>query len=304
MDRPAADDSGEWGDIVRSGSLADEPGSNQPLMEDIMIDADDGSGTRRARGIPEPRQPSKEEVARQPYPLAIRFLVPPLRRMQATKLFSQIFSFVKGRTTVPAFVSDYCFIRKPDEDLLSGLVGRLYPSRAIFSSICDVKGPDDSVVDRLAEFFKNSCITKMVYKSDQEPTIRAPVEAALSKIGRAGDPQSDADVLQLVPELSDVGESLSNGRAERAVQSVEDMTRAYLHALESRLKVQIPTQHPIMRWLFEHAGSMLNRFTLNPDGVSPYAALHGRNCSDRHVEFGEKVFYCVPKRARSKLDLR
>ena len=224
-DRPAADDSGEWEDIVRSGLLDDEHGSNKPLMEDIMIDADDGSGTRLARGIPEPRQPSKEQVARHnlthlPYASWCPHCVA-CRRPNSSHRSSPL---SRAERSVPVFVSDYCFIRKPDEDLLTGLVGRLYPRRAIFSSICDVKGPDDSVVDRLAEFFKNSGITKLVYKSDQEPAIRTAVEAALSKIGRAGDPKSDADVLQLVPELSAVGESPSNGRAERAVQSVEDMT--------------------------------------------------------------------------------
>ena len=48
---------------------------------------------------------------------------------------------------------------------------------------------------------------------------------------------------------------------------------------------------------------MLNRFPTNPDGVSPYAALHGRNAPDKGIEFAEKVFYYVPKRSRCKLDL-
>ena len=82
------------------------------------------------------------------------------------------------------------------------------------------------------------------------------------------------------------------------------MTRTYLSALEGRIRWKIPTQHPIMRWLVEHAASMLNRFTTNADGVSPYAYLHGRNSSERHIEFGEKIFYYVPKRARSKLCMR
>ena len=273
-------------------------------MEDVIIDADDGSGSRLARGIPAPRQPSKEAVARHnlthlqyaswcPHCLACR-------RPNSSHHSSK----TKAERYIPVFVSDYAFIRKPDEDLLTCLIGRLYPSRAVFSSACDVKGQDDSVVGRLAEFFKNSGVTKLVYKSDQEPAIKSVIEAALTQIGRAGDPRVDEEVMQLVPEHSAVGESASNGRAERTVQSVEDMIRTYLHALESRLKVKIPSGHPVMRWIVEHAASMLNRFTINPDGVSPYAALHGRNSSERHVEFGEQVFYYVPKRARSKLCLR
>ena len=57
--------------------------------------------------------------------------------------------------TLPVFVSDYCFVRKSDdEDLLTGLVGRLYPSRAVFASACAVKGPEDNVIHRLADFFQ------------------------------------------------------------------------------------------------------------------------------------------------------
>ena len=82
------------------------------------------------------------------------------------------------------------------------------------------------------------------------------------------------------------------------------MIRTYVHALEARIGSKINTRWPVMRWLVEHAANMLNRFTTNPEGVTPYAALHGKNAADRHVEFGEKIFYHVPKRARSKLDLR
>ena len=80
----------------------------------------------------------------------------------------------------------------------------------------------------------------------------------------------------MVPEWSAVGESASNGKAERTVQQVEDLLRTYLHALESRLKTPVPSNSPTVRWLVEHTMNMLNMFTVNPDGVTPYAALHGK----------------------------
>ena len=268
------------------------------------MNSDDGNAAIVAQGLPEPRQPTKAEVARHnlthlpyrswcPHCLAARRPNAPHRSSKK-----------KAGRSIPVFVADYCFVRKPDEDLLTGLVGKLYDSCAIFASICDVKGPDDHIVDRLADFFKSTGLTKVVYKNDQEPAIRTAIEAALLKCGRSGEALPEQEVFQMVPENSAVGESPSNGRAERAVQMVEDMMRTYLSALESRLKCKIPTQHPVMRWLFEHAGNMLNRFTTNPNGLTPYAALHGRNPVERHVEFGEKVFYYIPKRARSKLCLR
>ena len=274
------------------------------LMIDEEINAEDGKTTLLARGMAAPKTPSKEEIARHnlthlpyrnwcPHCLASRR---PNSAHRSSKTSSE--------RSIPVFVCDYFFVRKPDEDLLTGLAGKLYPSHSFFASVCDVKGPEDSVTDRLAEFLKDSGVTKLVYKSDQEPAIRAMLEKALNSIGRTGDPRSNDEIIQLVPESSAVGESPSNGKAERAVQSIEDMTRTYLSALEGRIRAKIPTQHPVMRWLVEHAASMLNRFSTNPSGQSPYAYLHGRNPNERHIEFGEKVFYHVPRRARSKLCMK
>lgn len=184
------------------------------------------------------------------------------------------------------------------------LVGKSYPSQAVFASACDAKGPEEPVTLRLADFIKASGVHKLVYKSNQEPAIKATVEAALTRIGRSGDGKEGDDFLKLVPEYSAVGDSPSNGRAERAIQTVEDMVRTYIHALEDRINKKVNTHWPVVRWVIEHAACMINRFTTNPDGQSPYASLHGKNPSDRQVEFGEQVFYHVPKRSRSKLDLR
>ena len=68
-------------------------------------------------------------------------------------------------------------------------------------------GPDDHIVDRLADFFKSTGLTKVVYKSDQEPAIRTAIEAALLKCGRSGEALPDQEVLQMVPENSAVAKA-------------------------------------------------------------------------------------------------
>ena len=281
---------------MQSGVLDDEPEHRGPLLGEEQVSAEDGSVVRDVKGMPAPRQPSRDEVARHnithlPYRSWCPHCVASRRPNSHHRTSKH-----RASRSIPVFVADYCFVRQPNEDLLTGLVGKLYPSHAIFSSACDVKGPKDDVVSRLAEFLKNSGVTKLVYKSDQEPAIRAALEAALKQIGRTADPRSDEEVLQMVPEASAPGESPSNGRAERAVQMVEDMLRTYLHALEYRLKRKIPSQHPVVRWLYEHVGTMLNRFSVNPDGVTPYAALHGRNPTERHIEFGGKGLLLCSKK--------
>ena len=187
-----------------------------------------------------------------------------------------------GRS-IPLFCAGYVYIRQPEEDLQTKLIRKFYPSHSIFAAISDQKGPGDPVVPRLADFLHNSGVSKLVYKSDQEFALGASIEKSLEKIQKPGQALEGGAFPQLVPEKSDVGESPSNGKAERAVQTVEDRAKTYLHALDRRLNITLPTEHPVMRWLVEHAANMLNRFTANPDGVSPYAALHGRTPTVRHT---------------------
>ena len=160
------------------------------------------------------------------------------------------------------------------------------------------------MTDRLATFFRETGHSHIVYKSDEEPALVATIAEAIKRSNRTGDGKPETEFTQMVPEWSAVGESASNGRAERAVQQVEDLLRTYLHALESRLKVSILSHAPVVRWLVEHTMNMVNMYTVNPDGVTPYAALHGKRAVARHAEFGQRIFWHVPKRARSKLCMR
>ena len=139
-----------------------------------------------------------------------------------------------------------------------------------------------------------------MYKTDQESSIKVLVDNALRRTGKSGVFES----YDSVPEYSAVGASPSNGRAERAVQTIEDQLRTLKSAIESRTNSRIPSDHPVMRWLVEHSASLLNRFKVHGDGNTAYQALHGKRCSDKVVEFGEQVLFSVPKKLRSKLCLR
>ena len=179
-------------------------------------------------------------------------------------------------------------------------MGRLYPSKAIFASACDQKGADDPVVKRLSNFIKDSGISKMVYKTDQESALRSTIEEALRRTGRSGVFES----FEAVPELSAVGESASNGKAERAVQTFEDQLRTLKSALDSRLKQKVPVNHPLMNWRVEHTANVINRYAVTSDGSTPYQALHGERSTLKVVEFAEQVVFYVPKKLRAKLSRR
>ena len=74
----------------------------------------------------------------------------------------------KGRM-VPLLVLDYCFLRnEADEESLTLLVGKLYPNRKTFACVVDAKGIDKAAVSKMADFLRQSGLTRFVYKSDQE----------------------------------------------------------------------------------------------------------------------------------------
>lgn len=107
-----------------------------------------------------------------------------------------------------------------------------------------------------------------------------------------------------VPEHSHPGESQSNGLAERSFQELVGQLRTLKLSLETRLKVRLPCSHPVFSWLVEHSAYVLNHYQLGLDGRTAHRRLHGQEVSECVAEFWERVLYYVPKKQRSKLDVR
>ena len=287
---------------IDNADVLPEPGGKPTDVDDLddEVEAEDGSAVQVPHSIAAPPQPSKEEVARHNLThVNYRSWCP---HCVAGRRNNTAHRSLPHRTRrVPLFVADYCFLRDvQDEDNLTCMVGRLYPSKAVFATACDQKGAEDPAVSRLAHFLKSAGIPKLVYKSDQEASIRSAIEEALRQIGRVG----EHDAVEAVPESSAIGESASNGRAERTVQSFEDLLRTLKSALETRMQAKLPVQHAAMKWLIEHTASIMTRYVVNDEGMTPYQAIHGKRSTLKVVEFGEQVFYHVPKKLRAKLTQR
>ena len=234
--------------------------------------------------------------------------------------------------TIPLLVGDYAFCRdSKDEGLATLLVLRLLPYRLTFAFVVAAKGSDPLVVARIARLITECGLVHFAYRSDKEPAIISMIQDACAMAGRkgvhvkgdddtpvileAGDsqtgelqedehPRAVESAHLAVPEHSHPGESQSNGIAERAVQDLVNHVRVLKLSLESNIKARLPAEHPIMAWLVEHAAYLLNRFVLGTDGRTAWGRLHGKECTERICEFGEKILWYVPKKQRAKLDVR
>ena len=318
MMRDSGGDEDQGWQNVEDAPISVERGENMRAADPDVVTTSDGECVQRPRAVPEPRTPSPDLVARHnlthlPYASWCPHCV--AARRANNPHFQREETF---RRMIPLLVLDYCFVRNTqDEDLLPLLVGRIYPTRTVFAFPVDMKGRDPVAVAKLSEFIKANGLTKFVYKCDQERALDALsesavedallpklIEEAAQRIGRVATPADEDDVRIAVPENSPVGESQSNGKSERTVQMVEDQIRTMKLALEARIGARIPCSHPLMHWVVMHCADILNKYTVNRTGHSPYEETHGQKAPEKRVELGERVFYYTPKKGRRKLDPR
>ena len=71
-------------------------------------------------------------------------------------------------------------------------VGKLYPSRALFATVVSEKGIGDEVASKLlADFFRENGVSHLVYKSDQERSLKAFIDDSLKQSGVAATEDDD-----------------------------------------------------------------------------------------------------------------
>ena len=76
---------------------------------------------------------------------------------------------------------------------------------------------------------------------------------------------------------------------EAAVKRVTGILRTNKIALENKVNVNIPVNHPIISWMTEYAAWMCTTMRVGDDGMTPYHRVRGRPYTKRLVQFGECV---------------
>ena len=273
-------------------------------QEEVTWDDSKGEGALAASPLKSPRTPTaaareRHNLTHLPYCDWCPFCVS-CRRPNSHHRLSQ-----GEERQVPLLVADYGFLRdRVSQDLVSMIVVKVYPYKIILACVVDMKGPEKVIVDRIAKFIQNLGLINFVYRSDREPALLSLLDEAVKESGREGgqrDPEAatteepdqsaghpnesmlerldregrqklegsvDAErpTATATPEHSHPGESQSNGKAERAIQSVEDLARTLKTSLEARLGCRIPMAHPVMNWLVEHAALLLTKYQLDKEG--------------------------------------
>ena len=113
-----------------------------------------------------------------------------------------------GGRKIPLLCADYGFLTmKSTDEVVPYLVCYVKPWRVIFATVVDMKGPDQHVIRRLAQFILDCGLTHFAYRSDREAAIRSMLSEAVKLAGVQGhlaDPTdaaySEDDIPAAVPK--------------------------------------------------------------------------------------------------------
>ena len=245
---------------------------------------------RKLRSIGDPRLPSPREVEEHnlthlPYrnwcPVCVRCRGKGLDHRKA----------VDEERGVSEYAFDYCFPGDEFGYKLVVLAGREKITGMYFAAAVPTKGSIgrfavDKAVDYIRELGDQE--GRILVKTDQEPAIKTWVNDLI-----AARPEG-----RTIAEESPVKSSGSNGRVERAVQTLEGQIRILLLSLEGHLGRAVDAKEPIVTYMPEYAAYLLNRLEVGKDGKTPYERCKSKKAQVLGVHFGEKVLYKVKAEAK------
>ena len=183
---------------------------------------------------------------------------------------------------VPTIGFDYCFLRNaPGEPSVSVIVSKDRATRSISAHAVPHKGAgvDWAVDQAIKDLKKIGYYSKVVLRSDQEPAVVDFLEEIARR--REG--------CVTVVENAPVGESQSNGLAERGVRSMEEMMRVFKLDLEARVQHVIPMDWAVLEWMIEHVCDVLNKTVVGKDGRTAYERVKGKKAKAEFLRFADPI---------------
>jgi len=134
-----------------------------------------------------------------------------------------------------------------------------------FARVVPKKGSDPYAIHAVKQIIENLGYSKIVFKSDQEPSI-----VALKVLVK------NALDIQVIREESPVYDHQSNGDVENAVEIIKSQFRAMKDGLDTRYRARITGEHVSVPWLIAHAAATINRRKVGQDGKTAYRRWKGK----------------------------
>ena len=215
------------------------------------------------------------------------------------KCYPHLMNRNKQQREVPKVSIDYAFVddskdKRDEEKGMPIIIMKDTETGMKFARVVPKKGVEPYAVSRVAADIKNLGYRKIIFKSDQEPSIVALKQAVKGALD-----------IKVITEESPVADHQSNGEIENTIDIVRGQFKAMKDGLDTRYSTRIHGNHMSVPWLMAHAGATLNRRRVNTEGKTAFRKWKGKDFERKVAEFGENVWYLKAGSAgKEKFDSR
>ena len=245
---------------------------------------------RRARGRPQPTQPTKQEMeehalTHMPYRSWCPICVKAKGKKDAYK---------QQQSKQPVIQIDFAYFKtSEDEQNLAVLTAVDVQSQLCMAlAVPDKAIQHDYMINSLRSFILECGRTNGIIQCDNEPTLKTIATGAAAKIGNI--------TVRQTPTYS----SNSQGSVERFHRTLFGQVKSLREQVKASYNNHmIGNNHPLMPWMIRHAAWLINRYLIHSDGLTSYQRRWERDYKHAICEFGETVLYRVPAKQLVKGDL-
>jgi hypothetical protein len=173
------------------------------------------------------------------------------------------------------------------------LVRRFSDSQALICNVVPMKGAgvEWTVKQIVRDIEKMGIFGTITLRSDQEPALVDLLKSVAKERGEA----------RTLLEHSAVGESAANGKAEKAIQTAEEMARTFKLDLEDKIKGVLPVTSAAFTWLMEHVADIENKCHVRLDGTTSYEQIKRKKHNGEMFQFGCQIMHRLPGKPQGSL---
>ena len=191
----------------------------------------------------------------------------------------------KTADTLPKFQTDYMFIRTVAESKTQPCITFVETrSGVVISFMCARKGGYEDLTKEILQYFEAyGFLNPVIIQCDKEMSI---IDVC-RKVARERNART---VLPFAPKTS----HQSNGFVEAVHGHIQGLARCNQTQIETNTGVQLSAISLAIPFAIRYAGFVLSRFTVRPDGRTPFQYLLGTPYVSPLCMFGESVFALIP----------
>ena len=250
------------------------------------IDEEEPQQANRAKGLPQPAQPTQQERAEHELThLPFRSWCP---TCVANK--GRADNHPKQHSKLPVVQFDFCYFKTAGEQQTTPiLTGIDVETGMAMATVVGDKQQDFQYHVQCIQAFLMECgrvqavLNSTILQSDQEDHLIALLQTAAAKMGG-----------NITVRQSPTYTSQAQGSVERFHRTLMGQVRTIRAQLQQNYDRTITSKHPIVPWLVRHTAYLLNRYAVHADGNTSYFRRWNKKHTHPLCEFGETVQYLLP----------